>query len=150
MSKKVAIFDIDGTIFRSSLLIELVNVLIDRKIFPESVGLEYAKEYLAWLDRKGSYQDYIIAVVNVFMKYIKGVRQEDLVSAAKLVIAHQENRVYRYTRDLMKKLKGDGYYLLAVSHSPKLIAEEFAKSLNFDKVYGILYEIDGDGKFTGE
>ena len=148
--KKVAIFDIDGTIFRSSLLIELVNVLIDDKIFPEKARLEYEKEYLTWLDRRGSYQDYIQAMVDVFMKYIKGVRQEDLMSAAKEVMVHHKDRVYRYTRDLTSKLKKDGYYLLAISHSPKMIAEEFAKSLHFDKVYGTLYEIDAAGKFTGK
>ena len=148
--KKVAIFDIDGTIFRSSLLIELVNVLIDDKIFPEKARLEYEKEYLTWLDRRGSYQDYIQAMVDVFMKYIKGVRQEDLMSAAKEVMVHHKDRVYRYTRDLTSKLKKDGYYLLAISHSPKMIAEEFAKSLKFDKVYGTLYEIDSEGKFTGK
>jgi len=35
--KKVAIFDIDGTIFRSSLLIELTDALIQEDIFPSKV-----------------------------------------------------------------------------------------------------------------
>ena len=150
MRRKLAIFDIDGTIFRSSLLIELVNELIDRKIFPSDASLEYEKEYLNWLDRKGSYRDYIDAVVSVFAKYIKGVQQDEFVSIAKIVTEHQGNRVYRYTRDLIKKLKGEGYYLLAISHSPKLIVEDFAKALNFDKVYGTIYEVDPSGQFTGE
>lgn len=150
MTKRVAVFDIDGTIFRSSLLIELVNILIDRKIFPENARLEYGKEYLAWLDRKGDYADYIMAVVGVFMKYIKGVKEADFISAAALVTVHQENRVYRYTRDLIKKLKSDGYYLLAISHSPKLIVDGFAKTLGFDKCYGILYEFDENRRFTGK
>ncbi len=147
--RKVAIFDIDGTIFRSSLLIELVNILIDRKIFPDNARLEYGREHLAWLDRKGSYHDYIMAVVNVFEKYIKGVRKAELESAAALIVTHQENRVYRYTRDLTHKLKNDGYYLLAISHSPKLVVDGFAESLLFDKVYGLKYEIDERSIFTG-
>ena len=150
MRKKVAIFDIDGTIFRSSLLIELVKALIDRKIFPDNTSLEYGREYLAWLDRKGSYTDYITAVVNVFVKYIKGVKEDDLTSAAALVVTQQENHVYKYTRDLVKKLKDADYYLLAISHSPKLIVDGFAKSLGFDKVYGIMYEVNDSKKFTGK
>ncbi len=148
--RKVAIFDIDGTIFRSSLLIELVEILIDRKVFPDNARTEYEREHLAWLDRKGSYIDYIGAVVRVFEKDIKGVRQVDLASAASLLVTHQENRVYRYTRDLTAKLRDEGYYLLAISHSPKLVVDGFAKSLLFDKVYGTMYEIDEEGTFTGK
>ena len=148
--KKVAIFDIDGTIFRSSLLIELVNVLIDRRIFPETTRLEFGREYLVWLDRKGSYEDYIMAVVNVFMKYIKGVKYDELKSASELVIAQQANRTYRYTRDLIVRLRLEGYYILSISHSPKIILEEFTKAHGFDKVYGMRYEMDENNRFTGE
>lgn len=38
--RKVAFFDIDGTVFRSSLLIELVNALIAEGVFPKE-ALEY-------------------------------------------------------------------------------------------------------------
>jgi HAD superfamily hydrolase (TIGR01490 family) len=149
MKKKVAIFDVDGTIFRSSLLIELVELLIERKVFPSDARLEYGKEYLAWLDRRGSYQDYLMAVVDVFLKYLKGARQDEVLSAATTVIKQQEQRLYRYTRDLIRSLKDQGYYLLAISHSPKFILDDFCRSLGFDKVYGLLYEVK-EGKFTGK
>src|SRR3989344_1996099 len=54
--RNVAIFDIDGTIFRSSLLIELVEVLIEEKIFPVSVRADYAREKVRWLDRNRTYR----------------------------------------------------------------------------------------------
>lgn len=146
--KKVAIFDVDGTIFRSSLLIELVNALIDKKLFPADSYTEYNDEYLAWMDRKGSYEDYIMAVVRVFMKYIAGISYADLQEVSKLVVAHHADRTYRYTRDLIKELKEQGYYILAISHSPKAILDEFAKKIGFDKVYGMRYETDAEGKYT--
>jgi HAD superfamily phosphoserine phosphatase-like hydrolase len=40
--------------------------------------------------------------------------------------------------------------LLAISHSPKQIVENFAKSLGFDKVYGAIYECDKNGITTGK
>jgi len=147
--KKVAIFDIDGTIFRSSLLIELVETLIDRGVFPDDVGKEYEKQHTEWLERKGDYDNYILAVVDVFMKNLKGVYYGDFMDAADDVIDRQKNHVYRYTRDLITELKKDGYYLLAISHSPKSILEKFCKELGFDKVYGKLYETGATGKFTG-
>ncbi len=147
--KKVAIFDIDGTIFRSSLLIELVNMLIEKGIFPRTARSEFEEAHKLWLERKGEYDTYIMAVVGVFMKHLKGVYYGDFKDAAKEVIAVQKNHVYRYTRDLIKTLKADDYYLLAISHSPKAILEDFCKEYGFDKVYGKLYETGETGKFTG-
>ena len=69
--KKVAIFDIDGTIFRSSLTIELVNALIEKEIFPHDARGEFEHAHKKWLEREGEYDAYIMAVVGVFMKYLK-------------------------------------------------------------------------------
>ncbi|MEK7065870.1 MAG: HAD-IB family hydrolase [Patescibacteria group bacterium] len=147
--KKVAIFDIDGTIFRSSLTIELVNALIEKEIFPRAAREEFEEAHKKWLDREGEYDAYITAVVAVFMKYLKGVYYGDFKDAAEEVIGVQQNHVYRYTRDLIKTLKADNYYLLAISHSPKAILDSFCKRYGFDKVYGKLYETGETGKFTG-
>lgn len=147
--KKVAIFDIDGTIFRSSLLIELVEALITEGIFPKVARDVYIKEYMHWLDREDSYEKYIDAVVASFMKYIKGVSYEDFSRIGKEIVAEKQKRVYRYTRDLIKKLREDGYFLLAISQSPKGILDEFCKRLGFDKIYGRFYELGPEDLFTG-
>lgn len=152
MMKKrpVAVFDVDGTVFRASLLIEIVDAFIAAGIFPASVRRLYAREQQLWLDRKGSYEDYILKVVAVFRSKLKGVHYSDFEAIAEGVTLGKRDRVYRYTRDLIKELKRKGYYLLAISHSPKLILEPFCKSLGFNKVYGFMYEIGPGNRFTGE
>ncbi len=149
MSKRVAIFDIDGTIFRSSLLIELVNRLVEEGVFPKGAGQEFAREKLAWLDRKGDYEKYIAAVVRAFIGNIKGVSYKEFAGIAEEVVAEQKDRVYRFTRDLVKTLKKKGYFLLAVSHSPKGVLDHFCKRSGFNKVYGLMYEIGPTDRFTG-
>ena len=111
--RNVAIFDIDGTIFRSSLLIELVEVLIEEKIFPVSVRADYAREKVRWLDRKGDYDSYISAVVKVFVKNIKGVSYKDFNRSANIVVDRYRNRTYRMTTDLIAELKRKKYFILA-------------------------------------
>jgi HAD superfamily hydrolase (TIGR01490 family) len=148
--KKLAIFDIDGTIFRSSLLIELVEALIKERIFKPSVLKIYKKAKEKWLDRKGEYDDYIDAVVNAFRRNLKGVAYNDFLKVAKKVVASNKDRVYRFTRDLVKDLKKKKYYLLAISNSPQTMAKEFSNYLGFDKVYGRLYGLDDNNKFNGE
>lgn len=149
MKKKVAIFDIDGTIFRSSLLIEITESLIEKGIFPLSVRDVYAKSYQNWLNRKDSYEKYIGDVVKAFEKNIKGVNHAEFFSASKDVVDFHKSRVYRYTRDLVEDLKKKRYFLLAISHSPKELVDDFCYNWGFDKVYGRVYEVGKSGKFTG-
>ncbi len=148
--KKVAIFDIDGTIFRSSLLIELVRALIENKLFPEKSRLMYEKSYQDWLDRTGSYDTYIAKVVESFEQYMVGLRHADFMRVVKQVIGFHKYHTYVYPRDLIKGLKKQGYFILAISHSPKELLDEFCAQWGFDKVYGRIYEVGKNGMFTGQ
>ena len=150
MKKKVAMFDVDGTIFRSSLLIELVDGLIEEGVFPSKSIKMYSQEQQAWKDRKGSYEDYILAVVQTFHKYIKGVDFKIFSHVCEKTVLANKDQVYRYTRDLVKELKNKGYFLLAISHSPKGMLDAFCEELGFDKVYGRFYELGPEDKFTGD
>lgn len=147
---RVAIFDIDGTIFRSSLLIEVTDALIQEGLFPPSARRRYANAFRQWSDRKGTYHDYIEAVVLAFERYITNVPPDAFRRVARRAIAFHKNRVYRYTRDLLRDLKKRGYFLLAITHSPKIIADMFCKQFGFNKVYGRLLEVDMRGHFTGK
>ena len=149
MKQKVAVFDVDGTIFRSSLLVQVVDQLIRDGVFPEDAQKAYARDHEKWLNREGTYEAYIQAVVKAFTQHLTGVHYGALADASKKVVAAQWKRTYRYPRALIRELKDRGYYLLAISHSPKTILDKFCPRLGFDKVYGLLYETDEDERFTG-
>ena len=148
--KKVAIFDIDGTIFRSSLLIEVTDALVAEGLFPESIKKVYAQSYKNWHNRKDSYEKYIGDVVKAFDKNLVKINQKDFARVAKKVVTLQKNKEDRYTRDLAGDLKKKGYFRLAISHSPRELVYQFAKNLGFDKVYGRVHEVNQQGKFTGK
>jgi HAD superfamily hydrolase (TIGR01490 family) len=150
MKQKVAFFDIDGTVFRSSLFIELVEKLIEEGVFPTEAREEYQDVYNRWLDREGGYQEYIQAMVHTFYNHIKGVHYGVFADLGKEVVAQHNKRVYRYTRDLIKELKADNYFVVAISQSPKAILDEFCREYGFDKVYGRIYDIGPTDCFTGE
>jgi HAD superfamily hydrolase (TIGR01490 family) len=148
--RPVAVFDIDGTVFRSSLTLELIERLIEKGIFPPETREAYEEERIKWLDRKGEYQMYVDKVVEIFRKQIKGISYEAVANAAGEVIEEKKDRVYRYTRDLIKELKGKDYFLLAISHSPKFIADGFGFETGFDKTYGYFFSSGAADNFTGE
>ena len=95
MKKPVAVFDIDGTIFRSSLLIELVERLVEREVFPASARDMYAEEWRLWLDRRGDYEEYIMKVVETFATELKGVPYGTVADIAGEIIEEKKHRVYR-------------------------------------------------------
>ncbi len=148
--KPVAFFDIDGTIFRSSLLIELVNALVTDEIFPAEVADNYRESRRRWQERVGTYDEYIADVISAFLDHIKGVHYGEFAEVAKRVVSKQQHRVYTYTRDLTQQLKDEGYYLIAISQSPKTVLDLFCHEYGFDKVYGRIYEIGPQDRFTGE
>lgn len=148
--RKVAVFDVDGTIFRSSLFIQLTERLIEDGVFPPEIRKGYEREHRQWLEREGHYEAYIGAMVEVFKVHLKGVHYSAFADAAEEVVDEQWKRVYRYTRDLLQELKMKDYYLLAVSHSPKTILDFFCPKLGFDKAYGVVYETGPSEMFTGK
>ncbi len=148
--QKFAVFDIDGTIFRSSLLIELTEELIKAGLFPANTRSNYEIPWKKWLDREDGYDKYIMAVVDSFQKNIKGVAYGDFAEVVKKIVENQKNHTYRYTRQLVRELKQRGYFLLAISHSPKGVLDGFCQELGFDKVYGRFYELGPGDKFTGQ
>ena len=148
--RPVAVFDIDGTLFRSSLLIELVEELVRREIFSESARSAYKDAHEDWLNRKGEYGPFIQKVVLAFGKHAKGIPYGEVADVAGEIIEAKKDRIYRYTRDLIDDLKKKGHYLLAISHSPKFIVDGFAYELGFDKSYGTFYDTGASNRFTGE
>jgi len=147
--QKLAFFDIDGTVFRSSLLIELVKELINRDLFPASAESEYQADHDAWRNRQGSYENYIKALIQTYLKHIKGIHYSDLATVGQAVVAEQKHRVYRYTRDLIQDLKLDDYQIIAISQSPKTVLDDFCVTYGFTKVYGRIYELGPQDCFTG-
>jgi len=150
MKQPVAFFDIDGTLFRSSLLIELVEELIREGVFPAAAADGYSADFAAWQAREGTYNAYIGAVIDTFLTHIKGVHYGALADIGRRLVALKSKRVYTYTRDYVKELKQNGYMVIAISQSPKTVLDEFCRQYGFDKVYGRMYEIGPSDCFTGE
>lgn len=132
----VAFFDIDGTIFRSSLLIELVKYLILIGVFPAEATTKYETAYKRWRNREGTYADYIDQIIKIFDALIVGKKLSDLIVWCKEMIVDQQKETYCFTRDLIRELKRSGYDLVAISHSPKPAVDAFVAYYEFDYAYG--------------
>ncbi len=147
---KIAIFDIDGTIFRKNLHFELINELSWMKVFPSEARSTLTEIYTNWLEHEGTYEEYRKALVVLYSKYIKGCKKEDVLKASKILVPFHAKRTYIFAERLIKKLRGEGYHLMIISGSPIEVVEEYNRQyLKFDSAFGSIYTTDKDGCYTG-
>lgn len=145
----LAVFDVDGTLFRRGLVPALTRRLVDEGAFSERVREELSEDYYAWVERRGSYEVYDELVVQLFLRELKGIPVAELQRCARVEVEAHGRRLHIYTRDLALRLKRAGYYLIAISGSPTEILEIFLKPLGFDRAWGTVLAQD-EGCYTGE
>lgn len=145
--RPIAIFDIDGTIFRSSLTIELFEHLVRAKVFPVAVMEKVRRSEQKWLNRQGHYDAYVEDVVAAYQKGVIGKKRNAIVAASRRVIREQKYRTYRYTRKLLERIRGE-YLTIGVSGSPLEVVREYNKFLKLDKLYGWEFGLDERGRYT--
>jgi len=145
-TKPFAVFDIDGTVYRSSLYIELINQLLENGALAPKSRNEFALEYQDWLARKGSYMDYVLKLADMFTRQLKGLKVSDLEHASQQVIKNTHLHTYRYTRDLIGRLKKT-HFLIAISGSPEPIVKLFAKKYGFNAYSATQFE-EKEGVYT--
>ena len=149
--RKIAIFDIDGTIFRKNLQFELINELSWMDIFPRNVRDQIVVLYTNWLEHKGSYEQYRAGLVALYEKHIKGCKLEDVQRASRGVVSFHQDRTYVFAEQIIKKLKAENYHIIAISGSPIEIVREYDRlHLHFDEVFGSVYGLDEKNVYTGE
>jgi HAD superfamily phosphoserine phosphatase-like hydrolase len=146
----LAVFDVDGTLFRRGLLPALTRRLVNEGIFSERVREELSRDYYAWVERRGSYGTYDELVVELFLRELKDVSVAELRRCAAVEVEAHGRRLHLYTRDMARRLKQAGYHLLAISGSPQEILDVFLKPLGFDWAWGTVLAQDPGGCYTGE
>jgi len=146
--RKLAIFDLDGTLYRWQLFHEVVFVLKEQGMFPADAAQKLDDAYAAWNNRQMSFSVYERQVIDTLIGSLTDIPPSTFDAAAREVSERSGRKTYRYTLALMKQLKAEGYFLLAVSGSQQEVAELFARKFEFDDCIGSLYEREGD-HFTG-
>ena len=146
----LAVFDVDGTLFRRGLLPALTRRLVNEEVFSERVREELSEDYYAWVERRGSYDTYDRLVMELFLRELEGVSVAELQRCARVEVETHGRRVHMYTRDMALRLKEAGYQLIAISGSPQEILDLFLKPLGFDRAWGTVLAQDAAGRYTGE
>ncbi len=147
--KKFAAFDIDGTLFRWQLYHELFDSLISEKLVkPEDANAVVAARE-AWRNRTSNYHDYEHILIDAMQQAIVGINEQKFNEIADSILKAKGQHVYRYSLGLLKKLKADGYTIIAISGSHQQLVDRFALLHNIDIAVGREHVIE-HGKLTNK
>lgn len=145
--RKFAAFDIDGTIFRWQLYHELFDAFVDEGLIAQDVAETVFEAREAWRNRKIDYEEYEMTLVRMMRVSIVGVQETQFNQIADTVLGSKGHHVYRYTLDLLKRLKKEGYVIIAISGSYQQLVDRFAALHDIDIAVGREHVIE-NGRLT--
>lgn len=146
-----AFLDIDGTLYRNSLMIEHFKKLVKYEVVDPGLWHTSVKDaFIEWRKRVGEYEDYMLELVAIYYEALKGRRAADLEFISNQVINLNGDIVYKYTRDRILWHKSQGHKVFFISGSPSFLVEKMAQKYEIDDFRGTHYCIDDNGCFTGE
>lgn len=151
MSRKFAVFDIDGTLFRSGLYREVFYELSKMGVLPEDLSEQTTEKHREWRHRihGNAFEEFEKIMVVGLDSYLTQLRVADYEEAVKRVLDKKAENIYVYTHQLLKELQSKGYFTIAISGSQEELVEPFALRDNFDAWVGQKWERGGEF-FTGE
>lgn len=145
-----AFFDIDGTIYRNSLLIEHFKKLIKYELVDINQYEKKVKDsFKLWDERKGDYDNYLQDLTQTYVEAIKGLSLQYNNFISDQVVELKGNRVYKYTRDRIEWHKKQGHKVIFISGSPDFLVQRMAKKMGADDFCGSAYLSD-EHKLTGD
>lgn len=149
-SKIAALFDIDGTIFRDSLMVAHFKKMVKYEIIPEEVFINEVQPLVVkWNNREISYDTYLDKLVETYQDTIESLPVEDVEFAARQVIATEAKKQYVFTRERLQWHKEQGHTIIFISGSPDFLVDKLAELCDADLWFGTDYLVK-HGRFTGE
>lgn len=153
MSRQFAVFDIDGTIVRTSLLQLIIKELVNRGTIDGAAAgdieriLHDGRQRISDQD----FGSYMKQAVELIAEHAGGKIKLADYQAAVTAVSHSLNSTtYVYTRQLIDTLKKNNFFLIAISGSEQRIIEAVSQELGFNScAAGVFYQDDGT-YLTGE
>jgi HAD superfamily hydrolase (TIGR01490 family) len=150
MSQIAAFFDVDGTLYRDSLMSEMFKKLIKYDIVSTDYWYDEVRpKFFKYDNRIGAYDDYIIEIGEIYKGSIKKLSPQIIKFIAKQIIEEKGGRVYTYTRDKILWHKAQGHMVITISGGPQELVCEISKRYGMDDYIGTVY-LDNQVQYTGD
>jgi len=146
-----AFFDIDGTLFRNSLMIEHFKKMIKYEVIDPSIWYGHLRDsYSEWENRYGDFEDYLEELADIYVEELRGMNKDYIEFIASQVININGDKVYKYTRSRIKWHKDRGHKIFFISGAPDFLVEKMAGKYRVTEYKATEYIVDENNNFTGE
>ncbi|TAL15066.1 HAD-IB family hydrolase [Patescibacteria group bacterium] len=144
MSKRFAVFDIDGTIFHWQFFHELFDELVEAGVIDTSVAHPVIEDRRKWRQGSLDWSVYESGLVKALNAGIVGIDKQLLEEISDRIVTVKGKVLYHYTRDLLRELQTQQYTTIVISGSQQTLVERFARTYNIDIALGLDYEFSDD------
>lgn len=151
MQRKFAVFDIDGTLIRWQLFHAIVHSLGKQGYILRGTHEKIHAARMVWKNRETDegFHEYEKVLVDAYLQALTTIDPADYLHIVDEVFHEYKDQTYAYTRDLVQRLKKEGYLLFAISGSQTEVVSRLAQYHGFDTAIGAEF-VQRDGAFTGE
>lgn len=149
--RKFAVFDIDGTLIRWQLFHAIVHSLGKQGYILRGTHEKIHAARMVWKNRETDegFHEYEKVLVDAYLQALTTIDPADYLHIVDEVFHEYKDQTYAYTRDLVQRLKKEGYLLFAISGSQTEVVSRLAQYHGFDAAIGAEF-VQRDGAFTGE
>ncbi len=144
-----ATFDLDGTVFKMTVLETYTHWLSEQGVFdPIPSEITAAKQHWKGNNTEQNYNAHLGQLVRFFIDQVPGKSVSLLGEAAQIVANQQRHRRWNITTAIIEKLKPT-HNVVSISLMPEWLMEPFTEDLGFVGLIGSTYVHRG-GRFTDE
>ncbi len=145
MKKIAAFFDIDGTLYRDSLMVEHFKKLIKYDVIDQKEWFQHARDpFVNWDKRQGNYDDYLDEICELYVRSLIGLDKTCIEFTSDQVIKLKSDRVYKYTRSKIQWHLANGHTVIFISGSPDFLVGKMAAKYNVTDYLGSGYLFEND------
>lgn len=144
-----ATFDLDGTVFKMSVLETYTEWLCEQGVFePLPSEIKSAKQVWKNDNTEQNYNEHLGKLVRFFIEQVPGKSVSLLSEAANIVAKQQSHRRWNITTGIIDSMRPT-HNILSVSLMPEWLMGPFADDLGFVALIGSTY-VARDGLYTDE
>lgn len=151
MSKRFAVFDIDGTLIRWQMFHAIVHHLGKLGYIDAQTHQAIKSARMIWKNRESakSYGEYESQLINAYRASLANISPDKYQQIVNDVFEEYKDQLFVYTRDMLHDLKSQQYTLFAISGSQSEIIQKLARYHGFDD-YAAAELVIKDNRFTGD
>lgn len=150
MPAKLAIFDVDGTLFKGNLGIEFLKLLMAKQLFSPEIGAQIMSWYGKYKSGEVDKAQVVDEIYKLYAQGMTGMTTETAKSVAKETFQAVSSNIFPFAKEVADRLTNAGYMLILLSGSPIEMIEEIADYLAIPhtQISAGTLEVQ-DGKYTG-